>query len=120
VGSDAQWRACARALDVPALADDSRLATNAGRLAHRDVVVAALAGRLRAGTRAHWLARLDAAGVPAGQVRTVLEALAEEGGSSLTGVAPSVPGSVRLPPPRLDEHGTAVRALGWAACDDGR
>jgi hypothetical protein len=50
-------------------------------------------------------------------VRTVLEALAEEGGSPLTGVAPSVPGSIRLPPPRLDEHGDLVRALGWGACD---
>jgi hypothetical protein len=24
-----------------------------------------------------------------------------------------VPGSVRLPPPRLDEHGAAIRAHGW-------
>jgi crotonobetainyl-CoA:carnitine CoA-transferase CaiB-like acyl-CoA transferase len=117
VGSDAQWTACARALDLPALATDPRLATNAGRLAHRDEVVAALAARIGGAPRAHWLARLDAAGVPAGQVRTVLEALAEEGGSPLTGVAPSVPGSIRLPPPRLDEHGDLVRALGWGACD---
>jgi hypothetical protein len=29
------------------------------------------------------------------------------------GVAPSVPGSVRLPPPRLDEHGAEIRARGW-------
>ena len=30
VGSDAQWQACARALDLAALADDPRLVTNAG------------------------------------------------------------------------------------------
>jgi hypothetical protein len=45
----------------------------------------------------------------------VLEAIAEEGGSPLTGVSPSVPGTVRLAPPRLDEHGALVRARGWDA-----
>jgi crotonobetainyl-CoA:carnitine CoA-transferase CaiB-like acyl-CoA transferase len=119
VGSDAQWQACARALDAPALADDARLRTNAGRLAHRGEVAAALAARLRMRPAAEWLARLDAAGVPAGRVKSVAEALAEEGGSPLTGVAPSVPGSVRRPPPRLGEHGAAVRRLGWAAFDEG-
>jgi hypothetical protein len=47
-------------------------------------------------------------------VKSVLETLREEPASALTGVAPSVPGSVRLPPPTLDEHGAAVRDLGWA------
>jgi hypothetical protein len=46
-------------------------------------------------------------------VKSVLETLREEPSSPLTGVAPSVPGSVRLPPPRLDEHGALVRELGW-------
>jgi hypothetical protein len=30
-------------------------------------------------------------------------------------VAPSVPGSVRFPPPALDEHGPLIRRLGWQA-----
>ena len=115
VGSDPQWRACARALDEPDLADDPRLATNAGRLANRHEIVAALSARLATRPSAHWLGRLDAAGVPAGRVKSVGEALAEEGGSALTGVAPSVPGTVRLPPPRLDEHGALVRAHRWEA-----
>ena len=117
VGSDAQWRACADALDEPALAADPRLATNAGRLAHRDELVAALAARLRTRPSAEWLRRLERAGVPAGRVRPVADALAEEGASAETGVAPSVPGTVRLPPPRLDEHGDAVRRAGWGAFD---
>ena len=118
VGSDAQWRACARALDVAELADDPRLATNEGRLAHRDELVGALARRIATRTAAEWLARLDATGVPAGRVKSVLEALAEEGGGSpVTGVPPSVPGRVRLPPPLLDEHGERVRRLGWGAFD---
>jgi crotonobetainyl-CoA:carnitine CoA-transferase CaiB-like acyl-CoA transferase len=115
VGSDPQWRACARALDLAELADDPRLATNAGRLAHREVVVGALSRRLGERSATHWLRRLEDAGVPAGIVKSVLETLAEVDASPLTGVAPSVPGRVRLPPPRLDEHGARVRTLGWRA-----
>jgi crotonobetainyl-CoA:carnitine CoA-transferase CaiB-like acyl-CoA transferase len=115
VGNDAQWRACARALDLAPLADDPRFATNPDRLAHRDELVALLAARLRERPAADWLARLEAAGVPAGIVRSVLEALADVDASPRTGVAPSVPGTVRRPPPRLDEHGAAIRRLGWGA-----
>jgi crotonobetainyl-CoA:carnitine CoA-transferase CaiB-like acyl-CoA transferase len=63
----------------------------------------------------HWIDRLQSAGVPCGLVRTVAEALAVADASPLTGVPPSVPGSVRFPPPRLDEHGRSIRALGWRA-----
>ena len=39
VGSDAQWRACAAAAGLGALAADASLAANAGRVAaHRDAV----------------------------------------------------------------------------------
>jgi crotonobetainyl-CoA:carnitine CoA-transferase CaiB-like acyl-CoA transferase len=115
VGSDPQWLACARALDLSPLADDARLTTNAGRLAHRAEVVSALAARLRERPAVEWLARLAAAGVPAGLVKGVLEAIAEEGGSPVTGVAPSVPGTVRRAPPLLGEHTALVRERGWAA-----
>jgi len=115
VGSDGQWRACATALGLDDLADDPRLATNAGRLAHRDELVGALRARLATRPAGEWIARLDAAGVPTGIVKTVLEALAEVDASALTGVAPSVPGSVRLPPPRLGEHDALVAASGWDA-----
>lgn len=116
VGSDPQWLACARALELPALADDPRFATNAGRVRHREELVAALGQRLVQRPAAEWLARLDAAGVPAGVVRGVGEVVAEAPGSALLGMPPSVPGGgVRLPPPRLDEHGEAIRLHGWAA-----
>ncbi|MGZ8490940.1 MAG: CaiB/BaiF CoA transferase family protein [Gemmatirosa sp.] len=115
VGNDGQWRACAAALDLPELGADPRFATNPARLANREALVAALDARLRTRPAGEWLARLDAAGVPAGVVRSVLEALREVEASALTGIAPSVPGSVRRPPPRLDEHGAEVRAHGWAA-----
>ncbi|HJR64715.1 MAG TPA: CoA transferase [Gemmatimonadaceae bacterium] len=113
VGSDAQWRGCVRALSLGTLADDARLATNAGRLENRDAVVAALSSRLRERHAAHWLALLSGAGVPTGIVRTVLEALSDVEASALHGVAPSVPGSVRFAPPRLDEHGAEIRKHGW-------
>ncbi len=114
VGSDPQWRAFAHALGLGTLADDARLATNAGRLAHRAEVVAAVAARLATRPAGEWLAAFDAAGVPAGLVKTVLETLAEVEASPLTGVAPSVPGIIRRPPPTLDADGPQVRALGWA------
>ena len=116
VGSDAQWRACARALDLPELGGDPSYATNAGRVERRDELVPRLARRLAERPAAEWLDRLAAAGVPAGVVRSVLETIAEEGGSAVAGMPPSVPpGAVRLPPPRLDEHGAAIRRAGWGA-----
>jgi crotonobetainyl-CoA:carnitine CoA-transferase CaiB-like acyl-CoA transferase len=115
VGNDGQWRACTGALGVHALGADERLATNAGRLAHRAEVVAALSEVLRQRTAAEWLDVLSAAGVPAGVVRTVSEAVRDVSASPLTGIAPNAPGMVRFPPPRLDEHGTIVRAHGWDA-----
>lgn len=116
VGTDSQWLACARALELPALADDPQLRSNPGRVAHRDRVVSAIAERVRSGAAQKWLDRLLLAGVPAGRVRTVLSALHEAGASPLTGVAPSVPGGgVHLPPPLLDEHGPAIRAGLWDA-----
>ena len=32
---------------------------------------------------------------------------------------PDTAATYRLPPPRLDEHGAALRARGWAAFDGG-
>jgi crotonobetainyl-CoA:carnitine CoA-transferase CaiB-like acyl-CoA transferase len=113
VGSDSQWVACCRAIEREALAADPRLATNAGRVRERAQVVSAVAGALCARPAAEWLARFAAAGVPAGIVRRVSEALADVAADALTGVAPLPPGSVRLPPPALDQHGALVRRLGW-------
>jgi crotonobetainyl-CoA:carnitine CoA-transferase CaiB-like acyl-CoA transferase len=117
VGSDGQWLACARALGLDALAMDEALRTNAGRIAARERVVTEITGALKARTAEEWVARLDAAGVPCGLVRTVPEALEESGASSLTGLPPSVEGSVRRAPPRLGEHSRLVRERGWGAFD---
>ena len=114
-GNDAQWLACARALELHTLADDPALRTNAGRLAARARVVGAIRARVRERTAAQWREALDLAGVPNGVVRSVLEVLAGAAGSAEMGMPPSVPGLMRLAPPRLGEHTTLVRRLGWRA-----
>jgi crotonobetainyl-CoA:carnitine CoA-transferase CaiB-like acyl-CoA transferase len=115
VGSDAQWRACANALELSELANDPALATNAGRLAQRARVVESIAKRLVALPAAHWLRCLDAVGVPCGLVRSVPEVLADRRASAKTGMPPSVPGTIRLPPPRLGQHTELVRGERWNA-----
>lgn len=116
VGTDDQWAALVRVLGLEDLERDAKLATNAGRLAQRERVVAAVARGVERRDAAELQASLDAAGVPCGIVKTVLEAIADAGGASAaSGMPPSTGGTIRLPPPRLDEHGALVRGEGWDA-----
>ena len=117
VGTDAQWVACARTLGLPALADDSSLSNNAGRLAQRERIVSDFTRAIAAKPAGAWRALLDAAGVPNGQVQSVLETLRDTNASALTGIPSSVGGSVRLAPPGLNQHGERIRELGWGAFD---
>ena len=78
-------------------------------------MVAAIAERLAQRPAAEWIAALDAAGVPCGVVKGVTEALGAADAAPRTGVSPSVPGSVRLDPPMLDEDGPLIREHGWDA-----
>ncbi len=113
VGTDAQWYACVAALGLGELGADPTLATNAGRLASRERIVGQMAARLRERPAREWIEGLNAVGVPCGVVNSVLDALREVDASPLTGIAPTVPGSVTRPPPRLDEDGDAIRRSGW-------
>lgn len=116
VGSDAQWVACAGALDLRDLAGAGELATNAGRVAQRARVTQAIAARIAEHPASYWQRVLSEVGVPCGVVRSVLEVLAEATAASpLYGLPSSVGGVVRRPPPRLNEHGARVRAEGWGA-----
>ena len=116
VGNDLQWVACCRVLGLEREAADPRLATNAGRVRHRAEAVAAVGAALRRRPAADWLERLAKAGVPAGVVRPVSEALADVTADARHGISPRPPASVRRAPPRLDQHGEAIRRLGWEAC----
>ncbi len=118
VGTDAQWVACARALDLAPLAEDPSLASNAGRLAQRDRIVAEFARQIALRPAESWRAIFDGAGVPNGVVNSVLDALRTTNASAVTGMPSSVGGAVRFPPPGLDEHGSRIRELGWAAFDN--
>lgn len=71
VGNDSQFRRCCEVLDLAPLAEDARFASNAGRVAHRDVLVPILADAFRARPASDWLARLEAATVPCGPVNTL-------------------------------------------------
>ena len=113
VGSDAQWVFCAMALGLRDLAEDPALKSNAGRVFARERVVDRIASVLRTNSAAHWLDRLDRAGVPTGLVKSVLQALEESGSSATMGLPSSVGGKARREPPGLDEHGQAIRRSGW-------
>lgn len=115
VGSDAQWVGCAQAIGLADLAAEPSLSTNVGRVAQRERILAAFSRQLVTRTAAEWRKKLDDAGVPNGEVKSVLEALRDTNGSAVTGMPSSVGGAVRFPPPGLDEHGDAIRRHGWAA-----
>lgn len=113
VGSDAQWNALTRAAGLDDLHDDDALRTNAGRLADRDRVIARIGDAIARKTSSEWLEKFDRVGVPAGLVKNVIESLQNVEASAVTGIAPSVPGTVRLAPPLLDEHGASIREKLW-------
>jgi crotonobetainyl-CoA:carnitine CoA-transferase CaiB-like acyl-CoA transferase len=115
VGSDGQWKACANALGLHDLAEEAALRTNAERLKNRERVVSSVADRVKGMKAQHWIGRLGSAGVPCGIVRTVAEVLKDADAGPRTGVRPSVPGSIRYAPPKLDEHGESIRTMGWRA-----
>ena len=65
------------ALGAPEWRDDPRFLTNDLRVANRAAMNAAVAARLAAGTTEHWIARLNAAGVPCGRVMDLGEVFAD-------------------------------------------
>ena len=76
VGTDRQFAVlCERVLGRADLAADARFATNAARVRNRRELGPILEPLFRAEPRATWLARCREAGIPAGPVARVLEAL---------------------------------------------
>jgi crotonobetainyl-CoA:carnitine CoA-transferase CaiB-like acyl-CoA transferase len=71
--SDSDWASLVGLLPSPALRDDPRLSTAAGREEHDDVVRAGLEDAFVTRPAAQWVALLEAAGVPAGPVQTPAE-----------------------------------------------
>ena len=121
VGTDRQFALLAGLVGRPEWAEDPAFRTNAARVANREQLEGALQEAFQARRREEWIALCRDAGIPAGPVRAPLEALTSETARSLGAVA-SVDGvafvasPIRLPegaalhfPPKLDEHGDALR-----------
>jgi crotonobetainyl-CoA:carnitine CoA-transferase CaiB-like acyl-CoA transferase len=77
VGNDSQFARFCTIDGCAELARDERFARNAGRVRHRAALVPMLAERLKLRTRADWLARLEAAKVPAGPINDLAEVFAD-------------------------------------------
>ena len=73
--NQANWERIADVLGHPEWRADPRFATNSARMANLDALTAAMSEVLATRTRAEWLDAFDAAGVPAGPVQTIGEAL---------------------------------------------
>ncbi len=77
IGNDRQWeRFCRDVIARPDLLDHPNFRDNAARLANRESNRVLLAEIFATDSRAGWMARFRAAGVPAGAVRSISEALA--------------------------------------------
>ena len=118
VGNDRQFARLAELCGHPEWANDERFATNGARVANRAEMVRLLGDCLRLRTAAEWFEKLDAAGIPAGPINTIGEALADVQARhrrmvrTIAGI-PLVGSPVRLdgeradselPPPALGEH----------------
>ncbi|OYW57562.1 MAG: CoA transferase [Azorhizobium sp. 32-67-21] len=77
VGNDGQFARFCTAIGAGELALDPRHHTNAGRVANRDELTAAIAAATATFTRDDLLARLEKAGVPAGPINDVAQVFAD-------------------------------------------
>jgi crotonobetainyl-CoA:carnitine CoA-transferase CaiB-like acyl-CoA transferase len=92
VGNDRQFATLATAIGLPGLPEDARFSSNPLRVANRDALCAILQPVLKAHGADHWYTTLTAAGVPAGPINDLAEALAFAGQLGLDPIV-SVPGS---------------------------
>ncbi len=125
VGNDRQFRSLTEVLGAPELAEDVRFAHNQDRVQNRPDLIKALENLLAADTPQAWAERLTPAAVPCGPVNSLSQALELADRLGLDPVAsvgegrtPQVTSPLRLSatpvtqpsaPPRLDEHGAALR-----------
>jgi len=116
VGNNAQFaRFCNEVIDRPDLAADERFKTNNGRSQHREILVEQINAELIRRQRSELLPRLNAAGIPCGEVLGLLEALhserAQKAGlfTNTTDYDPAREVPVMTPPYRIDGERLPVR-----------
>jgi crotonobetainyl-CoA:carnitine CoA-transferase CaiB-like acyl-CoA transferase len=95
-GNDNLFRRLAAALGHGEWAEDARFRTNPDRVAHRTVLNALIAEIVRTRPRAHWVAALDAVGVPCAPLQTLDQVLAHPQTEALGIVLPTPDGAMRL------------------------
>jgi crotonobetainyl-CoA:carnitine CoA-transferase CaiB-like acyl-CoA transferase len=71
VGNDGQFGRLCATLGVGELSQDPRYATNQNRVANRTGLIARLREATRSRPTAHWIAALEAAGVPCGPINAI-------------------------------------------------
>lgn len=74
---EAIWQRCAAAMGHPEWAQDPRFATNRQRMANRAALEAVMEDVFATGTSDHWVAVLEAAGVPCGPVYNYAQMFAD-------------------------------------------
>lgn len=128
VGNDRQFARLAAIAGHPEWAEEPFFATNAARVAARERLVPMIADIIATKSAADWLEQLEQAGIPAGPINTISQALADpqalHRGASLAGCGgalgevPMVGCPIRidgersdapLPPPALGEHGDLLK-----------
>ena len=131
VANNSLWERCCGAMERPDVARDPRYATEAARVEHRDTLIPLLNEILGTRTAEEWIKRFEAAGVPAGRIKTVPEVCESEhlkargmiaalshptaGPVTVMGIPQRLhgtPGRIVGPPPRLGQDTDALlRAL---------
>jgi crotonobetainyl-CoA:carnitine CoA-transferase CaiB-like acyl-CoA transferase len=123
VANNSLWERFCRALGRDDLVRDPRFDTEAHRVSNRDVLVPLLDAELSTRSADEWLAKLEAAGVPAGRIKTVAEVcesahlkargmavtLSHPKAGAITVMGPPIrlwdtPGAATGAPPLLGQH----------------
>ena len=123
VANDSLWARYCKAIERHDLADNPRFNTAPKRVEHRDELLPILSEIMAKKTRAEWITRLDAEGIPCGQIRSVGEILTSPhmkargmivtlphptaGEVTVTGLPiglSGTPGAIRIAPPLLGQH----------------
>ena len=134
VPNDWLWKKMCSALGMEDLMDDPRFATNASRVANRDLLISLMLKITKTEGASEILKKLQQAGVPSGPVNDISQALAQPqveqremiqevqhptiGALKVLGLPMKLsetPGSIRMAPPLLGQHTTEVlKALGYS------
>ena len=138
VANSSLWTRFCQALGRPELAKDSRFDTEARRVEHRATLVPLLGQIFATAPVATWLERLGQAGVPAGKIKSVGEALDSEHLRARGAIVPvthptagtmrmvgppirlhATPGEVAGPAPLLGEHTEEIltKLLGYSSAE---